>query len=106
MTAKKIGFAVTSLTKSEIIGKLTGHPKLSRVLATEIMELLVRIIRHHMENGGTRVLISGLGTFTASKRKSYVTTHPQDPTKKIKIPNMKRITFRACDDFLAAVNRK
>lgn len=106
MTAKKPDFNATSLTKSEIIGKLTGHPKLSRVLATEVMELLIRIVRHHMENGGTRVLISGLGTFTCVKRKGYTTAHPQDPTKKIKIPDMKRITFRASEDFLAAVNRK
>jgi hypothetical protein len=78
MTAKKIGFAVTSLTKSEIIGKLTGHPKLSRVLATEIMELLVRIIRHHMENGGS----SSPASARSPHRNAKATSRPIRRTRR------------------------
>ncbi len=95
-----------TLTKKEIVGKLTGHPDVSRVLATDLMELFIRIVRWHFENGGQKVLISGLGVFTLSKRKASETVHPMDKSLRIKIKATKRVTFKCSEDFLGAINRR
>jgi DNA-binding protein HU-beta len=49
------------------------------------------------------VRIQGFGTFKASKRKAREGVNPQDPSKKIKIPAMNVVTFKAGSDFKAAV---
>jgi len=49
------------------------------------------------------VRLTGFGTFKASKRKAREWVNSQDPSKKIKIPAMNVITFKAGSGFKAAV---
>jgi DNA-binding protein HU-beta len=49
------------------------------------------------------VRLTGFGTFKKSKRKAREGVNPQDPSKKIKIPAMNVVTFKAGSEFKAAV---
>ena len=88
------------MTKTALIASLATELGVSKKLAAELVNAFT-VITGVKKTGEVRV--QGFGTFKASKRKAREGVNPQDPSKKIKIPAMKVVTFKAGSDFKAAV---
>ena len=84
------------MTKTALIASLATELGVSKKLAAELVNAFIETVI-------TEVRVQGFGTFKASKRKAREGVNPQDPSKKIKIPAMKVVTFKAGSDFKAAV---
>ena len=90
------------MKKTQLVKSLRDELGVSLKLAKEVLDtVLDLIVEGVVKNGEVRV--QGFGTFKASKRKAREGVNPQDPSKKIKIPAMKVVTFKAGSDFKAAV---
>jgi DNA-binding protein HU-beta len=71
-------------------------------LAGELVNSFVESVINWVKKNG-EVRLTGFGTFKKSKRKAREGVNPQNPSKKIKIPAMNVVTFKAGSDFKAAV---
>ena len=90
------------MTKTALIATLAEELGVSKKLAGELVNSFVEtVIKWVKKNGEVR--LTGFGTFKTSKRKAREGVNPQDPSKKIKIPAMNVVTFKAGSDFKAAV---
>ena len=73
-------------------------------LASELVNSFIETVIAGVKKEG-EVRLQGFGTFRASKRKAREGVNPQNTFKKIKIPAMKVVTFKAGADFKAAVKK-
>ena len=86
------------MKKTQLVKSLRDELGVSLKLANEVFNtVLDLIVEGVVKNGEVRV--QGFGTFKASKRKAREGVNPQDPSKKIKIPAMKVVTFKASGAF-------
>ena len=90
------------MTKTALIESVAAELGVSKKLAGELVNNMIsNIIKGVKKNGEVR--IQGFGTFKSSKRKARTGVNPQNPSKKIKIPAMNVVTFKAGSEFKAAV---
>ena len=90
------------MKKTQLVKSLRDELGVSLKLAKEVLDTVLDLIVEGVVKNG-EVRLHGFGTFKASKRKAREGVNPQDPSKKIKIPAMKVVTFKAGSDFKAAV---
>ena len=90
------------MTKTALIAALAEELGVSKKLAGELVNAFVDAVINWVKKNG-EVRLTGFGTFKKSKRKAREGVNPQDPSKKIKIPAMNVVTFKAGSDFKAAV---
>ena len=90
------------MTKTALIAALAEELGVSKKLASELVNTFVEAVINWVKKNG-EVRLTGFGTFKKSKRKAREGVNPQDPSKKIKIPAMNVVTFKAGSDFKAAV---
>ena len=90
------------MTKTALIATLAEKLGVSKKLAGELVNSFVEAVIKWVKKDG-EVRLTGFWTFKKSKRKAREGVNPQDPSKKIKIPAMNVVTFKAGSDFKAAV---
>ena len=90
------------MTKTALIATLAEKLGVSKKLAGELVNSFVEAVVKWVKKDG-EVRLTGFGTFKKSKRKAREGVNPQDPSKKIKIPAMNVVTFKAGSEFKAAV---
>ena len=90
------------MTKTALIATLAEELGVSKKLAGELVNSFVEAVIKWVKKDG-EVRLTGFGTFKKSKRKAREGVNPQDPSKKIKIPAMNVVTFKAGSEFKAAV---
>ena len=90
------------MTKTALIAALAEELGVSKKLAGELVNAFVESVINWVKKNG-EVRLTGFGTFKKSKRKAREGVNPQDPSKKIKIPAMNVVTFKAGSEFKAAV---
>ena len=90
------------MTKTALIATLSEKLGVSKKLAGELVNSFVETIIKWFKKDG-EVRLTGFGTFKKSKRKAREGVNPQDPSKKIKIPAMNVVTFKAGSEFKGAV---
>ena len=93
---------IDKMTKTALIAALAEELGVSKKLAGELVNAFVDAVINWVKKNG-EVRLTGFGTFKKSKRKAREGVNPQDPSKKIKIPAMNVVTFKAGSDFKAAV---
>jgi len=90
------------MTKTVLIATLAEKLGVSKKLAGELVNSFVETVIAGVKKNG-EVRLTGFGTFKKSKRAARTWVNPQDPSKKIKIPAMNVVTFKAGSEFKAAV---
>ena len=90
------------MTKTELIDELASKLNASKRAAHEALEAIIEVIEEWVKKEG-EVRIQGFGTFKKSKRAARTGVNPQDPSKKIKIPAMNVVAFKAGSEFKALV---
>jgi len=90
------------MTKTALIATLAEELGVSKKLAGELVNSFVEAVVKGVKKDG-EVRLTWFGTFKKSKRKAREGVNPQDPSKKIKIPAMNVVTFKAGSEFKAAV---
>ena len=90
------------MTKTNLIASLAEDLGVSKKLASELVNAFIETVIVGVKKQG-QVRLQGFGTFKASKRKAREGVNPQNPSKKIKIPAMRVVTFKAGAVFKKAV---
>lgn len=90
------------MTKTELIAAIAAELNVSKKLAAEMLEAFIKTVVNAVKKGNS-VNIPKFGKFWASKRKAREGVNPQDPSKKIKIPAMRVVSFKAGSEFKKAV---
>jgi DNA-binding protein HU-beta len=90
-----------SMTKAELVTKLAEETKVTKKVATALLDTLVRTLQSSLKDGG-KIRIDGLGTFAVADRKARTGVNPQTRAK-IKIPATKAPVFRAAKALKEAV---
>jgi len=90
------------MTKTALIEKLAADLGVSKRMASDLVNSFLSAVMAGVKKEG-EVRITGFGTFKKSKRAARTGVNPQDPSKKIKIPAMNVVTFKAGSEFKAAV---
>ena len=81
-----------SLTKSDLVSKLTNHIGLTKKQTTKTVEILLEIVKRTLESGED-VLISGFGKFCVKEKKERRGRNPATG-EDIMLPPRKIVTFR------------
>lgn len=90
------------MRKTELVKSFAEITGVSQRIALECVDTVLETIIEGVKADG-KVSIHGFGKFYASKRKAREGVNPQDPSKKIKIPAMKVVVFKAGKDFKDAI---
>ncbi|MDQ3194144.1 MAG: HU family DNA-binding protein [Bacteroidota bacterium] len=91
------------MTKEELVGKIAGDAKITKVQARAAMASLLDGIMKTVKKGN-RVSLVGFGTFMRSARKARMGRNPQTG-KEIKIAAKKVARFKAGKGFSEFVNK-
>jgi DNA-binding protein HU-beta len=91
----------TAMTKADIVAKLAEDAKVTKKVATAMLDSLANTVQGGLKDGG-RIRIDGLGTFVVVERKARTGVNPQTKAK-IKIPATKAPAFRAAKALKEAV---
>jgi DNA-binding protein HU-beta len=89
------------MTKAELVAKLAEEGKVTKKVATTMLNTLVTTLQSGLKDGG-KIRIDGLGTFAVADRKARNGINPQTKAK-IKIPATKAPVFRAAKALKDAV---
>jgi nucleoid DNA-binding protein/predicted GIY-YIG superfamily endonuclease len=89
------------MTKAELVAKLAEETKVTKKVATTMLNTLVTTLQAGLKDGG-KIRIDGLGTFAVADRKARNGVNPQTKAK-IKIPATKAPVFRAAKALKEAV---
>lgn len=82
------------MNKLQLINKIyKGVDGINRKQAEKMLDLLISTIIEELKNG-REVNISGFGTFLSKMRHSRPGVNPQNPSKKIIIPEVRVAKFR------------
>jgi DNA-binding protein HU-beta len=90
-----------AMTKAELVSKLSAETKVTKKVATGMLNCLVKTLQMGLKDGG-KIRIDGLGTFAVADRKARNGVNPQTRAK-IKIPATKAPVFRAAKALKDAV---
>jgi len=91
------------MTKSDLVDVVAGKAKISKKVASDILDAFTEAIIGTLKKGN-KVTLIGFGTFNVINRKSRLGMNPQ--TKgKIKIKASKAPRFKAGKTFKDAVNK-
>ncbi len=82
------------MTKQELIEAIAQKAGVTKRAATIAMDTLIDSIGKSLKKG-TKVTITGFGTFSVSKRSARSGVNPRNPTQKIHIPAMRTPHFKA-----------
>lgn len=85
------------MNKEELISKIAGDAKITKVQARAALESFVDAVMKTVKKGG-RVSLVGFGTFMRSNRKARIGRNPQTG-KEIKIAAKKVARFKAGKGF-------
>jgi predicted GIY-YIG superfamily endonuclease/nucleoid DNA-binding protein len=89
------------MTKAELVANLAEETKVSKKVAAEMLNSLVKTLQGGLKKEG-RIRIDGLGTFVVVDRKARTGVNPQTKAK-IKIPATKAPAFRAAKALKEAI---
>ncbi|MBS1516764.1 MAG: HU family DNA-binding protein [Bacteroidetes bacterium] len=81
------------MTKEELVAKMAGDAKITKVQARAALESIIDGVKKTLKKGGKLSLV-GFGTFSISKRKARMGRNPQTG-KEIKIAAKKVAKFKA-----------
>ncbi|MBK8983828.1 MAG: HU family DNA-binding protein [Ignavibacteria bacterium] len=81
------------MTKEELVAKIAGDAKVTKVQARAALESIIDGVKKTLKKGGKLSLV-GFGTFSISKRKARIGRNPQTG-KEIKIAAKKVAKFKA-----------
>lgn len=81
------------MTKEELIAKIAGDSKITKVQARAALESLMDAVKKTLKKG-SKISLVGFGTFSISKRKARIGRNPQTG-KEIKIAAKKVARFKA-----------
>lgn len=73
------------MTKSELINKLASRTGASKREVTQFLEAFVGTVTDELK-AGSKVAVTGFGTFSVSHRKARTGVNPQNPSERIEIP--------------------
>jgi predicted GIY-YIG superfamily endonuclease/nucleoid DNA-binding protein len=90
-----------TMTKAEMVAKLAEETKVTKKVASAMLDTLVKTLQEGLKDGG-KIRIDGLGTFAVADRKARNGVNPQTKAK-IKIPATKAPVFRAAKALKDAV---
>ena len=93
-----------SLTKTDIVSKLTNHLGFTKKQATETVETLLEIIKSKLESGED-VLISGFGKFCVKQKAERKGRNPAT-SEAMMLPARKVVTFKSSGKLREKINRK
>lgn len=82
------------MTKGELIAAIAKKCGCSKQKAGEALNGAIDCITMALKKG-SKVTITGFGTFSVRKRKARVGVNPQNPSQKIQIPARKSVGFSA-----------
>lgn len=82
------------MTKQELIEEIAAKCGITKRAAAMAMDVLVDSIGKMLKKG-SKVTITGFGTFSVSKRSARSGVNPRNPHQKIQIPAMKTPHFKA-----------
>jgi putative endonuclease len=90
-----------TMNKAELVSKLAEDTKVTKKVAAEMLNALVKTLQAGLKDGG-KIRIDGLGTFAVVDRKARAGVNPRTQAK-IKIPAIKAPVFRAAKALKEAV---
>ena len=91
------------MNKEQLIDKLAGETKVTKVSAKAAIDTLMGVIKKALKKGD-KVALVGFGTFSVAKRKARVGRNPQTG-KAIQIKAKKVVKFKAGKEFATFVNK-
>lgn len=89
------------MTKAELVAKLAEDTKVTKKVATVMLDTLVKTLQTGLKGGDT-IRIGGLGTFAVADRKARNGVNPRTKAK-IKIAATRAPVFRAAKALKEAV---
>jgi DNA-binding protein HU-beta len=81
------------MNKASLIEKIAIESATNKKQAEDMLEALVKIIIDELKTGN-EVTITGFGTFLAKTRHARGGVNPQNPTERIRIPEVKVAKFK------------
>lgn len=90
------------MNKEELISKIAGDAKITKVQARAALESLMDSVRKTIKKGG-RISLVGFGTFMRSNRKARIGRNPRTG-KEIKIAAKKVVRFKPGQAFSSFIN--
>lgn len=81
------------MNKAGLIERIAAEAAVSKKDAENMLEGLVKIIIGELK-AGNEVTITGFGTFMAKKRHARGGVNPQNPTERIRIPEVTVAKFK------------
>ncbi len=81
------------MNKAALIERIAAEAAVSKKQAEAMLEGLVKIIISELK-AGNEVTITGFGTFLARKRHARGGVNPQNPTERIRIPEVTVAKFK------------
>ncbi len=81
------------MNKAALIERLAAEATVTKKEAEKMLESLVKIIISELK-AGNEVTITGFGTFLPRTRHARGGVNPQNPTERIKIPEVKVAKFK------------
>ncbi|MBI3961864.1 MAG: HU family DNA-binding protein [Deinococcus sp.] len=90
------------MTKSDLVDMLAGKSAMSKKSAKEFVDMFVGSLAHAL-SGGSKVTLTGFGTFEVRTRKARMGVRP-GTTMRIKIPATKYPAFKAGKALKEAVS--
>lgn len=90
------------MNKEQLIQKIAGDVKLTKVQAKAALESFVDAVEKTLKKGD-KIALVGFGTFSVSKRKARTGRNPATGAT-IKIPAKKVVKFKAGKEFTNFIN--
>jgi DNA-binding protein HU-beta len=82
------------MNKATLLETLANKTHLTKKQVELILDNLQTTIIETIKTGG-EVTLTGFGSFTARQRKARLGVDPRDPKKKIQMPSVKVVKFKA-----------
>lgn len=93
------------MNKAELINTIADRVDVSRAQAEAMVHALVDIITERLR-AGEEVTIAGFGAWSAKKRAARMGVNPQNPSEKIRIPDVTVPKFKAGKGLKDALKSK
>ena len=81
------------MNKASLIERVAVETATTKKQAEKILETLIKIIINELK-AGNEVTLTGFGTFLARKRHARGGVNPQNPSERIRIPEVTVAKFR------------
>jgi DNA-binding protein HU-beta len=90
------------LKKSDLVSALAEKANVTKAAATAVLSALTDVVSEALANDGSRVQLSGLGTFSVRNRKARNGVNPATGAK-IQIPAKRVAAFKASSTLASRV---